>query len=385
MIIKRYGFAIIKRLEKIIDKNINIIDCNGIIIASTDPTRIGTIHECGIICAQTKKTVVVTDEMTTLYKGSKQGINLPIIYQNELVGVVGISGNPDEVKQFGLVVKELVELLISEMDLSKKAFLREKAIKDLYESIILDWKNISEKYCFQLARNLGIQLMGHRIIFVKYRFKIADKKIIDFQQFSDFISSESETAFRNVYISTICEGKNNFSILTKDKNDYQFECELMAKRFKEIYSAELYFEVGEACHNISDYAGSYKQLQALLTILPFDRLIVNVKDYQFEILLNTIDEEIARNYIKPYEKLLNCEEKGIDFAIINTLKIYFENDMKVSRTAEISHMHKNTVTYRLSKVRELYPHIIDNTFEFMKLYLAIVLYKKFTKQEDIVQ
>lgn len=44
---KELAQSIVVEMKKIIDKDLNFIDSNGIIIASTDETRIGTYHAGG--------------------------------------------------------------------------------------------------------------------------------------------------------------------------------------------------------------------------------------------------------------------------------------------------------------------------------------------------
>ena len=50
------------------------------------------------------------DQMT----GSREGINLPLQIDGKTIGVIGVTGNPDELRDIGLVITEMAEILFSE-------------------------------------------------------------------------------------------------------------------------------------------------------------------------------------------------------------------------------------------------------------------------------
>ena len=81
---------IVDRVIIILGKNINIMNDQGIIIASGNENRIGTYHEAAKMAAHTKREIMV--ETDTRFVGCKKGINLPIYNGNEVIGVIGITG-----------------------------------------------------------------------------------------------------------------------------------------------------------------------------------------------------------------------------------------------------------------------------------------------------
>ncbi|MBN2396297.1 MAG: hypothetical protein JXC36_07535, partial [Candidatus Atribacteria bacterium] len=126
---------IVDRTSKIIGKNINIMDENGIIIGTGDKIRLNQFHEGAAQVIKSKKKLLIYPEDRNHLIGVKPGVNLPIEDQNEVIGVVGITGNPNEVAQFGEVIKMTVEMmlqqqfLLKEIDLERQA--RENFIHDL--------------------------------------------------------------------------------------------------------------------------------------------------------------------------------------------------------------------------------------------------------------
>ena len=87
---ERLARQIVARAMKILSFSVNVMDERGLIIASGNPERIHQRHE-GAVLALTENRVVEISEATALQlKGVRPGINLPISYQGELIGVIGI-------------------------------------------------------------------------------------------------------------------------------------------------------------------------------------------------------------------------------------------------------------------------------------------------------
>lgn len=124
---------IVLEMEKIIEKNINIMNNDGIIIASKDSDRIGTFHEGARNVIERGETVMIFPEDTLL--GSKPGVNMPIYFHEELIGVIGITGHPNEVRDFAKIIQKMTEVMVKEAYVSRELDL-EKRAKELY---IQEW------------------------------------------------------------------------------------------------------------------------------------------------------------------------------------------------------------------------------------------------------
>ncbi|MGL5328373.1 MAG: sugar diacid recognition domain-containing protein [Peptostreptococcaceae bacterium] len=143
---KKLAQEIVDAVNTVVDKDINFIDKNGRIIASTDEERISTFHEAGYeaieICSN------VTVEHADQYKGSKKGINYPIMINKTPIGVIGITGEPIEVSKFGFLVTKITEIFVKEQQLNYKFELDKQRIHYVVKSLIYnnieDQNNIGE-------------------------------------------------------------------------------------------------------------------------------------------------------------------------------------------------------------------------------------------------
>ena len=105
--------AIVEEVGAIVGQHINMMDPEGYVIASTDPERIGTLHEgARKIIREHLDALYVRDEEATLT--SRPGLNLPVYQAGSIAGVIGITGRYEDVAGYGQIVKKMVEILIRE-------------------------------------------------------------------------------------------------------------------------------------------------------------------------------------------------------------------------------------------------------------------------------
>ena len=117
-------------------KNINIMDQNGIIIGSGHKDRLNTFHEGAVRVLQTKNPFTVTNADAQSLQGAKPGINLPIRFNGEIIGVVGITGDPQEVEPYGEIVKNLVELMLAHDFLRREVELETRLLESFFQQVI---------------------------------------------------------------------------------------------------------------------------------------------------------------------------------------------------------------------------------------------------------
>lgn len=126
---------------KIIPFNVNVMDARGIIIGSGNPERVGSLHPGAQLALAKQDAVEIDSVATPSLPGARAGINLPLSVRGAIWGVVGITGNPDEVRQFGELVRLTAEMILEQALL----------IGELQHE-----KRYREEFVFQLANKSGI-------------------------------------------------------------------------------------------------------------------------------------------------------------------------------------------------------------------------------------
>ena len=133
--------SLLEHFEGATKYNINIMNEAGIIIASTDPSRLGSFHEAAYLLVS-KQTPTLDIYQDGDYLGTKHGVNLTIQYRHKTVGVVGITGRPDEVRLPAQLLKASIEGLL-EYEYQKQMQRMTAALKKItprFGLFIYPWK-----------------------------------------------------------------------------------------------------------------------------------------------------------------------------------------------------------------------------------------------------
>ena len=154
MLKKGIALNFIRKLDDHIDCNVNIMDQNGIIIASRDESRIGTFHEAAYRIIRENEQIERIEVDQELPMGVRPGINLPITFEGQTIGVVGLTGDPDRILDLSYAVKTSVEVLV-ELELYKERLFRRRNKKNLFMSSLLMYDPYDPIMTEKLAESLG--------------------------------------------------------------------------------------------------------------------------------------------------------------------------------------------------------------------------------------
>lgn len=112
MLTKQLAEEIVQQTMIRLNRNLNVMDTNGMILASGDIERIERIHEGAAHVARTGESLWISSANLEEWNGSKPGVNMPILFQHQLVGVIGISGEPEELKEIATLVQLTTEMMV---------------------------------------------------------------------------------------------------------------------------------------------------------------------------------------------------------------------------------------------------------------------------------
>lgn len=112
-----------------LDRHVNVMDEHGVIIASSDPARVGTLHHAAAQVVAEGRAVTVT--VPEAGSSDRPGVNEPLVIDGRLCGVVGVTGDPREVGQLATVVALGVQLLLAQERSYDAATRRSTAAREL--------------------------------------------------------------------------------------------------------------------------------------------------------------------------------------------------------------------------------------------------------------
>ncbi len=59
-----------------------------------DESRLHTVHEGAVEVLKSGETLTIYPDQGEAWKGSEPGINLPIVFHENIIGVIGVTGDP---------------------------------------------------------------------------------------------------------------------------------------------------------------------------------------------------------------------------------------------------------------------------------------------------
>lgn len=352
---------------KIIFHNVNVILPNGIIFASGDKSRIGKIHEAGRKAALEKKRINIFPEDANLFKGVAPGINQPIIVDDQVQLVLGVTGNPNEISRYAELAFLTAELLINQA-LTNESDNCKSSIRDVeFSSLILDpdaEKTIDAKKEAELASFITLP---------KYLYLVAIEKtnnfhevVLDTIQKIKKLSSSSDL---------IVLTPNVFVVLNESLNTFSKQQELLSSISTK--------------NNICIHIGRFENIGRNLSSF---RLLVALLRFGIKVITSKRNDVLADNlYIKdldapsylssyvlnklPCEDLFNSihsifEKSNQGDKLIETVKTYIDEDQEVSRTAEVLGIHRNTIQKRFEAIKQLSGLDPTKFKDLMLLYMA---------------
>ncbi|MFQ3547010.1 MAG: sugar diacid recognition domain-containing protein [Termitinemataceae bacterium] len=181
---------IVTDIKTVSGADANVISYDGLIIASYDPNRVGTIHEAGRrIMHGEMDEIAITPEMAASMKGTRPGYNGVIKLNGERIAVIGIAGDPQIVKPLQkmaeIAVKEEIQREIDTETERQKVREMEQQIIDIAERM----KVLSLNGSIQAAK-LGEKGKPFKIVVAEMR-KLAE-------QINDIIKSIDQKRSRQV-------------------------------------------------------------------------------------------------------------------------------------------------------------------------------------------
>lgn len=356
---------IVSSIKSIINQELNFIDINGIIIASTDSSRIGQIHGGAIEVISTREAITIKSDNE--FTGAKSGINMPIYFNNEIIGVIGISGEPDEVTKYGYMLINLTELLVREAYLQEMAFEVKENQRIILENLLFaddsynfDDNSITDILAFDVH-------IPRRVIQGKFSgMEHLDQRI--YNQIYNLIPNNNQNIFiingmSLTLLLTITEEKELTSFLKMVSAD------LNRKR-----QVDIVFGIGSICSNKLETKISYKEAQDSLR---YAKLFSHQKIQFYDqmdlgiLLLPDLDTKGIAFEHKILSSLTDVEKDEF----LELIKVYERHNGAITACAKELFIHKNTLQYRLNSLNYKTGYNPRNLSDFVILKLAFVIYE----------
>lgn len=366
---------IVQRTMDIIDCNINIMDAKGKIIASGDVNRIGEIHDGALLAISQGRIVDINEAVIHSLHGVRPGINLPLRMEGNIVGVIGLTGEPKSLKEFGKLVCMTAEMMLEQARLfdmlAQDTRLKEELILNLINSTsitpsLVEWGN-----------RLGIDLSIPRVACIieidsrQLGIESARQELQNIQQLLKVPERDNLVAVLSLSELVILKpALNNFG--RWDIEDHIKRVQQLLERMGEKTKLNVRIALGHYFPGENGINLSFHTAKTSLEIgksrFP-KKNFYNYQDLILPVLLDQFKEGWQKEELeRPLKKLKLMDSNGV---LLKTLLTWFEKNMQTVATAKALYVHRNTLEYRLNKISDLTGLDLNNTDARFLLYMAI--------------
>ncbi|MEG0307986.1 MAG: PucR family transcriptional regulator ligand-binding domain-containing protein [Clostridium sp.] len=247
--------------------------------------------------------------------------------------------------------------------------------------------NIVKSYEISIKPKWFISIfnIGTKKIDVNYKYK---NVMID----SDYVQETINSMCRenNVSVISLMHGDNIICLISEEEcgasNDSGKYIKVVYKLLKEKYKIlDIYLCIGRAYRDIYDMKKSYEEainglrLQIRGSIKEDIIEYSNLGIYRLLFEVENIDE-IKKYYNEVLGNLLEYDRKN-DTNLIDTLKAYLFNNCNLIKTSQNVFIHRNTLVYRLNKIKNILNIDLDSSMCRVELMNCIMIANYLKSQE----
>ena len=343
--------SIVDEMKTAIHRDINIMDENGVILASTNPVRQGQVHQGALrIIRENLPSLVIRRDAPE--DGVQQGINLPVTIGGRLEGVIGITGDPDEVSAFGDVIKRMTEILLENLQRQEQQALLERAKSLFVENWLFseepDWGELETRgrlLGLDINDSYTVALLGLRMI----RSRIQDRP-------GNFCA-----VIRSRIIVLLCGA---------DRTEAFAAVSGICRDIEGYYGLRTNAGISDSSMAPADIRRCYLEAKTAQTVAAHstDRRVVFYDQVSLEFIVQSIPPAIRQDLRRLIFSACTPQEEA-EFA--QTIRAYFAWDGDIQTCAEHLFIHRNTFQYRMDRIKRKTGYNLKAPKDALLLYLTL--------------
>ncbi|WP_394229428.1 sugar diacid recognition domain-containing protein [Shewanella colwelliana] len=365
---------IVNRTMAIIGHNINVMNNQGTILGSGDPHRIGSVHEGALLAISQNRTVEINAAGADNLQGVKPGINLPLHYQGEIIGVIGITGEPEHLIAYGELLKMSAEMIVEQANSLELVQWQNRQQEEFILQLIKG-EHRDMTHLQSWATRLNIDLNTPRVVAV---IQVQDdnaqttansllKQVLNLLETpsrGNLIAMSSMTELV-ILKPAFLDGKQWSANLESQRIDQ------LLKRLPSEMSAKLNIALGHYFPQPTDIHRSYQTAKETLRFgmkMHPEQSKYLFEDYALLVMLSGLkDDWRGQQLLQPFERLI---EQDSNQQLRKTLTAYLNHFGDQQACAKHLFVHRNTLRYRLEKIAQITNIDLHSLNGLLQLYLG---------------
>lgn len=363
---------IVDRTMSIIGHNINVMNAAGTIIGSGDAERIGQKHDGAVLALNHGDSLELDEQSCQSMQGVKPGINMLLHFKGEVVGVVGVTGNPEHIRAFAQLVKMTAELTIEQASLVEQL----QWDRRHQEEFVSAWLNqqLGDSELHDWAQRLSIDLATPRVaVVIELKAENAPISLNSVRGVVDVLyRSEDKPLVAIMSMNEIVVLKP----LRSSSNSDQSVLESIQRRVTTNQIDDVRLAIGQRFDSALQLPLSYQSAKQVLAVGRCshpEQTMLSVSEYRLPVLLAPLaDSWQGEQLAQAMVTLVSADKSG---QLVKTLEAYFQSNGNANDCAKALYIHRNTLRYRLDRISEVTGISTQDFTGLTELYIASQLRK----------
>ena len=353
--------GVIIQLKEVSDRVFGVIDTNGCVISSTDVTLLGEHWQDAAM-----KAASAGDNVFSFGQRTFKAILSNTGYMEY---AVFCSGDDDSAKGFC----QLAHIALNDA----KTFYEEKHDRSTFvKNIIMD--NILPGDIYIRAKELHFATDAPRAVFLVRQLGHADVATVDV--LSGMFPDKSQDFVISINESDIAVVKQITASTTSE------ELERIAHNMEDVLKNELYIKTvigfGTVAEHLRNLADSYKEAQTAIDVgkvFDTEKSVINYENLGIGRLIYQLPTTLCEIFLSEVFKKNSID--SLDQETLFTINKFFENNLNVSETSRKLFVHRNTLVYRLEKIKKL-TGLDLRQFDHAIVFKVALMVRKYLSSRD---
>lgn len=326
---------------------------------------------------------------------------LPVAVANYLYGYIIVWQTVRELTEFDYIILEQASTIMA-LEMIKAKEIEEVKLKirqDFFDDLLtgkitssesiqslseLHGLNSQYKYfCMVINFNSEDLERYEDLVARKLQLENTSRKCVDLvYEHSNLANGEVTCFYRNNHIIVLFGQNENRSPITLNEAK-QYGNELYGELTKQLKNTSFLIGIGRQYETIHSLHKSFSEANESIRLMQkFDDHggVSHFEDHSIYHFLdsNIKDMELEDFFMKRLGTIFG-HDKLHGTSYIFTLENYFQNNLNISETAKAMFLHRNTLIYRIEKIKEILNTDLKNSEELLQIQLALKIFRLLNK------
>ena len=326
--------GVVDQLAEASQQSLGVVDSEGIVISASDPSLVGErwLETATAIAAMPESTICSDGKVFLALKGWNPTFGYAAF-------VIGTDAQ-------AMTVCRMAQVSLN----CTKTYYEEKHDKGTFvKNIITD--NILPGDIYIRAKELHFQTELPRVVFLIRQRSRADVAVVELLQ-SMFDDDQQQDFVINVNETDIALVRQVAPDVTGE------ELTRYAKTVEDRLKTELFTRttigIGTVTQHLRELADSYKEAQVAIEVgkvFDTEKTVINYESLGIGRLIYQLPTTLCEIFLSEVFKKNSIDT--LDQETLFTINMFFENSLNVSETSRKLFVHRNTLVYRLEKIKKL--------------------------------